>query len=142
MKAIKLKGSGGLERLTVVEMDEPAAPQEGEILMRLYARSLNFHDYLVALGKIPTADGLIPLSDGAGIVEKIAEGVSDLPVGDRVVSYFFPDWQNAEAVSSRITKIPGDSLDVYAREKVVQPANWAPILRSNTRKIQTGQIRF
>ena len=33
MKAIRLKGSGGLERLTVVEMDEPGAPQEGEILV-------------------------------------------------------------------------------------------------------------
>ena len=100
MKAIRLKGSGGLERLTVVEMDEPGAPQEGEILVRLHASSLNYHDYLVALGKIPTADGLIPLTDGAGIVERIGEGVSEFAVGDHVVSCFFPEWQNGEAVSS------------------------------------------
>ena len=69
MKAIRLTGSGGLERLTVVEMDEPDALREGEIQVRLYASSLNYHDYLVALGTIPTVEGLIPLSDGAGIVE-------------------------------------------------------------------------
>jgi NADPH:quinone reductase-like Zn-dependent oxidoreductase len=82
------------------------------------------HDYLVALGTIPTADGLIPLSDGAGIVEEIGAGVSEFAVGDHVVSCFFPEWQNGEAASSAIAKIPGDSLDGYARERVVRPAHW------------------
>ena len=124
MKAIRLEGSGGLERLTVVEMDEPGAPQEGEIQVRVHAGSLNYHDYLVALGKIPTADGLIPLSDGAGIVERIGAGVSDFAVGDHVVSCFFPAWQNGQAVVSGVATVPGDSVDGYAREKVVRPANW------------------
>lgn len=124
MKAMKLKGSGGLERLTVVEMDEPGSPREGEILVRLHASSLNYHDYLVALGTIPTAEGLIPLSDGAGIVERIGEGVSGFAVGDHVVSCFFPDWQNGEAVTSGFAKTPGDGVDGYARERVVRPANW------------------
>ena len=124
MKAIRLKGSGGLERLTVVEMEEPGSPQEGEIMVRLHASSLNYHDYLVALGKIPIADGLIPLSDGAGIVERIGEGVRDFAVGDHVVFCFFPEWQNGEAVSFGFARTPGDGLDGYAREMVVRPANW------------------
>lgn len=124
MKAIRLNGPGGIERLTVVEMNEPGEPRQGEILVRLHASSLNYHDYLVALGKIPTADGLIPLSDGAGIVESIGEGVSEFAVGDHVVSCFFPEWQNGEAVSSVLAKIPGDNVDGYAREKVVRPASW------------------
>ena len=124
MKAIRLKGFGGLERLTMVEIDEPGAPQKGEISVRVHASSLNFHDYLVALGKISTADGLIPLADGAGIVEKIGEGVSEFTVGDRVVSCFFPDWQNGEAVSSGFARTPGDGVDGYARERVVRPAHW------------------
>jgi NADPH:quinone reductase-like Zn-dependent oxidoreductase len=124
MKAIRLKGSGGLERLTVVEMDEPGAPRAGEILVRLHASSLNYHDYLVALGTIPTADGLIPLSDGAGVVERIGEGVSEFAVGDHVVSCFFPEWQNGEPVSSGFATTPGDGLDGYAQERVVRPAHW------------------
>jgi len=135
MKAIRLQGSGGLERLTVAEMDEPGSPQEGEILVRLHASSLNYHDYLVALGKISTVDGLIPLSDGAGIIEQIGEGVSEFAVGDHVVSCFFPEWQNGEAISSDFAKTPGDGLDGYARERVVRPANWftrAPTNYSHT----------
>ena len=124
MKAIRLKGSGGLERLTLVEMEEPGAPQEGEILVRLHASSLNYHDYLVALGTIPTADGLIPLADGAGIVERIGEGVSEFTVGDHVVSCFFPEWQNGDPVSTGFAKTPGDGVDGYARERVVRTANW------------------
>ncbi len=124
MKAIRLKGAGGLERLTMVEMDEPGAPRAGEILVRLHASSLNYHDYLVALGTIPTADGLIPLADGAGIVEGVGEGVSDLAVGDHVVSCFFPEWQNGDAVSFGFATTPGDGVDGYARERVVRPAHW------------------
>ncbi len=124
MKAIRLNGSGGLERLTAVEMDEPGAPQAGEILVRLHASSLNYHDYLVALGTIPTADGLIPLADGAGIVEGVGAGVSEFAVGDRVVSCFFPEWQNGEPVSSGFATTPGDGVDGYARERVARPATW------------------
>jgi NADPH:quinone reductase-like Zn-dependent oxidoreductase len=124
MKTMRLQGTSGLERLTMVDMDAPGAPREGEILVRLHASSLNYHDYLVALGKIPTADGLIPLSDGAGIIENIGEGVSEFAVGDHVVSCFFPEWENGEPVSSGFARTPGDGLDGYAREWVVRPANW------------------
>jgi NADPH:quinone reductase-like Zn-dependent oxidoreductase len=112
-------------------MDEPGSPQEGEILVRLHASSLNYHDYLVAIGKIPTADGLIPLTDGAGIVERIGEGVKEFAVGDHVVSCFFPEWQNGEPIPSGIAKIPGDSLDGYARERIVRPANWFTLAPKN-----------
>ena len=124
MKAMKLMGHGGIERLTLVETGEPVEPQEGEILVRLHASSLNYHDYLVALGKIPTTEGLIPLSDGAGIVERIGASVSEFAVGDRVVSCFFPEWQGGEASSSAVAKVPGDSVDGYARQRVVRPATW------------------
>ena len=46
MKAIRLEGTGGLEGLTLVEMDEPGAPQEGEILVRLHASSLKTQNNL------------------------------------------------------------------------------------------------
>ena len=108
----------------MVEMDEPSAPQAGEVLVRLQASSLNYHDYLVALGKIPTADGLIPLSDGAGIVEGVGAGVHAFAVGDHVVSCFFPAWQNGGPESSGFATTPGDGVDGYARAWVVRPAHW------------------
>ncbi|MCM0081824.1 NAD(P)-dependent alcohol dehydrogenase [Geomonas sp. Red32] len=124
MKAVRLTGTGGLERLTIAEAGDPGEPQEGELLVRLHASSLNYHDYMVALGKIATTDGLIPLSDGAGIVERIGAGVSEFAVGDHVVSCFFPNWQNGEVTSSALAIVPGDTADGYAQERVVQPASW------------------
>jgi len=45
-----------------------ANPAPGEIRVRVHASSLNFHDYSVVSGVIPTEDGRIPMSDGAGVV--------------------------------------------------------------------------
>jgi len=124
MKAVKLRKPGGLDRLHMVDMDEPAAPTAGEILVRLHANSLNYHDYGVASGKMPTADGRIPMSDGAGVVEAIGDGVTEFAVGDHVVSCFFPFWESGPPPIADFSTTPGDGVDGYAREWVVPPANW------------------
>ena len=91
MQAIKLKAPGGLDKLELVDA-EARAPGAGEIQVEIKASSLNFHDYAVAIGLLPSADGRIPLSDGAGIVTAVGEGVEQFRVGDKVLSYFFPHW--------------------------------------------------
>jgi NADPH:quinone reductase-like Zn-dependent oxidoreductase len=131
MKAIRLSSPGGLDQLKVTEMESPGTPRAGEILVRLHASSLNFHDYLVAIGKLKTEDGRIPLSDGAGVVEAMGDGVSDFAIGDHVVSCFFPKWQDGGPVSSGFSTTPGDGIDGYAREKVVTPANWFTLAPKN-----------
>jgi NADPH:quinone reductase-like Zn-dependent oxidoreductase len=73
---------------------------------------------------IPTAPGRIPMSDGAGIVEAVGEGVTDYHVGDPVVSLFFPEWSDGAPPVSAFTKVPGDGIDGYAREVVVTPQHW------------------
>jgi len=60
------------------------------LLVRIRASSLNFHDDLVVLGKIPCADGRIPMSDGAGEVIAVGDDVDEFKVGDTVVSTFGP----------------------------------------------------
>lgn len=124
MKAIKLSAPYQLDRLTTTEIHDPARPGSGEILVRLRGSSLNFHDYLVAIGKIPTGDGRIPLADGAGTIEEVGRGVTEFKVGDHVVSCFFPEWQSGAPVTSGFATTPGDGVDGYARERVTRPANW------------------
>ena len=121
MKAVKLARPGGLDNLQLVDMDDPGAPGAGEIRVALKASSLNFHDYAVAKGYMPTADGRIPLSDGAGVVEAIGEGVTEFAVGDHVVSCFFPLWRDGEPNIADFTTTPGDGVDGYAREVVNAP---------------------
>ena len=65
MRLVRLRAPGGLANLKLVEEDRPK-PRPGELLVRIRSSSLNFHDDLVVLGKIPCADGRIPMSDGAG----------------------------------------------------------------------------
>lgn len=124
MKAIRLAKPGGLDRLSLVDMEDPGDPRPGEIRVRLRASSLNFHDYGVVSGKMPTEDGRIPMSDGAGEVEAVGDGITEFQPGDHVVSGFFPKWQDGEAAVADFKTTPGDGVDGYAREAVVRPATW------------------
>lgn len=124
MKAIKISRPGGLDKFLVTDIDDPGAPGAGEVRVRLHASSLNYHDYAVAVGAIPTANGRIPMSDGAGVVEAVGEGVTEFAPGDHVVSCFFPYWEDGEAPHGNFSHVPGDGLDGYAREAIVAPTDW------------------
>lgn len=124
MKAIQIKLPASLENLMLVDMPEPPEPGPGEIKVRIRASSLNFHDLGVVTGVLPCADGRIPMSDGAGEVVAIGEGVSDYQVGDKVVSTFFTDWLDGKPTTTAFTRVPGDGLDGYAREYITAPESW------------------
>ncbi len=124
MKALKVGAPGGLDRLQLVDIPEPEGPAAGEIRVRLHASSLNFHDYGVVSGAIRTSDGRIPMSDGAGVVEAVGDGVTDFAAGDNIVSCFFPLWQDGPPQFGNFATVPGDGVDGYACEVVVRPASW------------------
>ena len=125
MKAIRTGAKPStLDALEWVDIDAAAAPGPGEIIVDLKASSLNYHDYAVVKGMIPTEPGRIPMSDGAGIVSAVGDGVTEFAVGDHVVSTFFPDWLDGRPPSSAFTRVPGDGIDGYAREAVTAPTHW------------------
>ncbi len=124
MRAVRLRAPASLDNLTLTDLADPGQPGPGEIRVRLAASSLNFHDYAVVAGMIPAADGRIPMSDGAGVVEAVGEGVTQFAVGDPVVSIFFPDWIDGAPPTSAFTRVPGDGIDGYARDVVVTPDHW------------------
>ena len=124
MKQIVLKRPAGLEQLALVDAADPGVPGPGEIRVRLHANALNFHDYAVVAGFIPTAEGRIPMADGAGTVEAVGAGAEEFRVGDAVVSTFFPQWLDGPARIDNFSTTPGDGIDGYAREAVVRPATW------------------
>ncbi|MEO1853113.1 NAD(P)-dependent alcohol dehydrogenase [Chromohalobacter sp.] len=124
MNVVTLRRPGGLDKLELHEGEAPGEPGPGEVRVRVHASSLNYHDYGVVVGAMPTEDGRIPMSDGAGVVDAVGEGVEDFTVGDRVVSTFFPEWLEGPARIGDFTTTPGDGVDGYAREQVVRPATW------------------
>ena len=52
MRVVRIRAPGGLENLVLVERDQPE-PKQGELLVRIRANSLNFHDDMVVEEKYP-----------------------------------------------------------------------------------------
>jgi NADPH:quinone reductase-like Zn-dependent oxidoreductase len=121
MKAIQLLHPAGLDNLRLVDMPAPGAPAAGEIQVRIHASSLNYHDLGVVTGHARAQEGRIPMSDGAGVVTSVGEGVTEFAVGDHVVSCFFPHWQSGRAVPTTFQTVPGDGVDGFARELINLP---------------------
>lgn len=124
MKAVIARKPSRLDTLEVIDLPDPGTPGPGQIRVRLHANSLNYHDYAVANGALPTEDRRILMSDGAGIVEAAGADVTEFAVGDHVVSVFFPYWQDGVPPHGNFSHVPGDGIDGYAREVVVTPAHW------------------
>ena len=122
MRVVRLRAQGHPENLKLVEED-PANPRPGELLVRIRAASLNFHDDLVVHGKIPCAEDRIPISDGAGEVLAVGDGVDEFEIADHVVSTFWPYWLGGDMTPATKRDIPGESVDGYAREYVCMPAH-------------------
>lgn len=123
MQAIQLAAPGGFAHLHATTLPEAAAPQAGEVQVRIHASSLNYHDLLVCSRPGAAAHNRIPLADGAGVVTAIGAGVTEFAVGDHVVSTFFPQWLAGRHVPSTFTQVPGDGCDGFARESVTLPTN-------------------
>ncbi len=120
MKVAAVKKPGGLGNLVVEDRADPK-PKAGEVLVRVRASSLNYHDFIVALGGIPTPDGRIPMSDGAGEVVAVGDGVTKWKVGDKVLSLFFPNWQSGQVEAAGFASVPGDGADGFGCELYAGP---------------------
>jgi len=75
--------------LEVVEV-ELAPPGPGEVLLRMRAAGLCHSDLSVIDGNRPRPLPMVLGHEGAGVVEEIGPGVTDLAVGDHVVTTFVP----------------------------------------------------
>jgi NADPH:quinone reductase-like Zn-dependent oxidoreductase len=74
--------------------EELPPPGAGEVLVRIKATSLNFRDLVMLNGRLPSPSkpGVVPLSDAAGEIVAIGEGVTRFSIGDRVVNSFYAQW--------------------------------------------------
>jgi NADPH2:quinone reductase len=88
---------------------DPGAPAAGEALIRHEAVGLNFIDVyhrtgLYPLPSLPATPGM----EGAGIVEGVGEGVSEVAAGDRVAYAGLPPeiaWHMRDCRPARMLKL-------------------------------------
>jgi NADPH2:quinone reductase len=81
--AIIVRKTGGPEVLEW-SRDEPGEPGPGEVLVRHIAIGLNFIDVYHRTGLYAIDPPFTPGVEGAGVVERVGEGVDDLGPGDAV----------------------------------------------------------
>jgi len=122
MKSVVVKQPGGLDNLAIVEKETPT-PGAGEILVNWHATSLNFHDYLVAVGGIPVPEGRVPMSDGAGEVAAVGAGVTQWKPGDKIMSLFFPNWLEGKPDLPKTRFVNGETVDGFITEQSCVSAN-------------------
>ena len=83
MKAIRISQYGGAEVLSFEDIDV-ADPGEGQVRITIEAAGVNFIDTYHRTGLYPLNLPLTLGLEGAGIVNAVGAGVSDLAEGDRV----------------------------------------------------------
>ncbi|WP_053238712.1 zinc-dependent alcohol dehydrogenase family protein [Sandaracinus amylolyticus] len=96
MQAVVIgKPGSGVDAWTRVERARPE-PGPGQVLVRMRAASLNYRDLMIARGLYggPVKEQLVVLSDGAGEIAAVGEGVTTLRVGERVTSAYYPTWRD------------------------------------------------
>ncbi len=140
-KAIRVHETGGPEVLRWEDVSAPE-PAEGEVRLRHTAIGLNYIDVYFRTGAysgpaLPFTPGL----EGAGVVEAVGAGVSELSVGDRVAYASAPMGAYAEQrvmPADRVVRIP-DGIDEQVAAGMMLKGMTAEYLLRRTYPVQSGQ---
>jgi NADPH:quinone reductase-like Zn-dependent oxidoreductase len=111
-------GCKSIDELKIVERPDPK-PGFGQVLVRVRAASLNYRDQAAVIGRYfeQVVRDTVPLSDGAGEVIEVGEGVMGLKVGDKVAGTFSQPDPNGPATGMPLPL--GLPLDGMLAEKIV-----------------------
>lgn len=121
MKVYRLDPIGNLDAIKMFDEPDPK-PGPKQIVIRMRAASLNYRDYKVITGTYghnETKERLIPLSDGAGEVIELGEGVSRVKIGDRVMPIFGQRWLAGKINPVYSTFSLGGQSDGVLAERIV-----------------------
>jgi NADPH2:quinone reductase len=139
MKAIRVHEYGDPEVLRYEEAPLPE-PGAGEARVKIEAAGVNFIDIYHRTGKYP---GQLPITlgtEGAGMLDAIGPGVSDLKPGDRV-AYAMQQGAYAEYAvvpASKLVLIP-DNVDTREAAAVMLQGMTAHYLCYSTYPLQPGE---
>ncbi len=125
MKYFSLPRPGA--ELVLGERDVPE-PGPGQVLVRMRGWAVNARDLMILKGFYPkpVKPDVIPLSDGAGEVVAVGDGVRAWAVGDRVAATYFPRWLSGPGTPEKTEDDLAGTLDgvlaeyaVFAEDAVV-----------------------
>lgn len=106
------------DRVSLRFSEEPVpSPGRGQVLVRMGAASLNYLDLLIRSGSFSSgaAQGIVPLTDGAGVVVETGADVTRWSSGDAVIGTFFTKWIAGPLDADGRADLPGATRDGMLR---------------------------
>jgi len=138
MKAIRIHNHGGAEVLAYEDVPVPE-PGAGEARVKIEASGVNFIDIYHRIGLYPMNRPFILGSEGAGIVDALGEGVSEVKPGDRVAYAMIPGSYAEYAVVPAVKLVPvPDDIDAKSAAGIMLQGMTAHYLTHSTYPLQKG----
>ena len=137
-QAIRIQQHGGPEVMSLGSAPD-AAPGPGEALVRVEAAGVNFIDTYHRTGLYPVPLPFTPGVEGAGVVEAVGAGVSDLAPGDRVgwVMQMGSYAETAVRPAAKLVRLPDGVTTTQAAAALLQGMTAHYLVRS-TFRVQSG----
>lgn len=137
MKVMEIRDEWSPDNICMGERPEPE-PGPGQVLLRMKAASLNYRDWVLCQRGYGRRSGtlpLIPVSDGAGQVVAVGEGVSRVAVDDLACPIFGQTWISGPMRDEHWSDLLGGPLDGVMQEFMVlhesglvkAPHGWSPV---------------
>ena len=138
MKAVFVEQTGGPENLKYADLPQPQ-PGPGQALVKIAAAGVNFIDIYFRMGLYKAEPPIVLGNEGAGTVEAVGDGVTEVKPGDRVAyamqrgSYaehaIVPAWQ--------LVKIP-EGVDFNTAAAAMLQGMTAHYLTHSTYQLKSG----
>ncbi|HWP50013.1 MAG TPA: quinone oxidoreductase [Candidatus Limnocylindrales bacterium] len=138
MKAIRVHSYGGPEALKYEEVPTPK-PGPGEARVKIEAAGVNYIDIYHRTGLYPGQLPFTPGMEGAGVVDEVGPGVSEIKVGDRV-AYAMQQGSYAEYAivpAWKLVPLP-DNLSTQSAAAAMLQGMTAHYLTHSTYPLKTG----
>jgi NADPH2:quinone reductase len=140
MRAIRVESPGGPEVLHLVELPTPSAGA-GQALVRVEAAGVNFIDIYQRAGVYKLDLPFTLGQEGAGVVESVGAGVTEVAAGDRV-AWAGPMGSYAThqvLPAARLVKVP-EGVDAKSAAAAMLQGMTAHYLVNDTYRLKAGDV--
>ena len=139
MKAIRIHNHGGPEVLTYEDVPVPE-PKAEQARVKIEASGVNFIDIYHRSGLYPMNLPCALGTEGAGVVDAVGEGVTEVKKGDRVAYAMLPGSYAEYTVVPAVRLVPlPDDIDAKSVAAVILQGMTAHYLTHSTYPLQKGE---
>jgi NADPH:quinone reductase-like Zn-dependent oxidoreductase len=125
--------------MTTVPVPQPGA---GQVRVKMKAASINYRDHIVLTGAYGAiTQDIIPLSDGAGVIDALGEAVTQWTIGDKVTTvYAAEEWIDGPPTPGLTFGLGAEGMDGVLAEYAILSAKRITSAPSNLSFIEASTL--